>query len=91
MKTIKLLSWNVNGIRAVYKKGFLQWFNKNRPDILCVQETKASPDQLPEELREMVMTTYGGSFKAGKSIDNSPERNRFAEFCHAVFCGLIIG
>ena len=47
---IKILSWNVNGIRAVYKKGFLDWLKKESPDILCVQETKASPVQLPEEL-----------------------------------------
>ena len=50
MQTYKLLSWNVNGIRAIHKKGFLEWFNQESPDILCLQETKASPDQLPEEL-----------------------------------------
>lgn len=48
MKTI--LSWNVNGIRAVAGKGFLEWFMKTAPDILCLQETKAHPDQLPAEL-----------------------------------------
>jgi len=48
--TIKLLSWNVNGIRAVHKKGFVDWFTKENPDVLCVQETKASPEQLPSEL-----------------------------------------
>lgn len=47
---ISLLSWNVNGIRAVYKKGFLKWLEQEAPDVLCVQETKAAPDQLPEEL-----------------------------------------
>lgn len=41
-----ILSWNVNGIRAVQKKGFLDWLAKTSPDILCVQETKAHPDQL---------------------------------------------
>jgi exodeoxyribonuclease III len=49
-QTIRLLSWNVNGIRAVHKKGFLDWLQKESPDILCLQETKASPDQLPREL-----------------------------------------
>jgi exodeoxyribonuclease-3 len=53
MKTITLLSWNVNGIRAVYRKGFLDWFEKSRPDILCMQETKASQEQLPEELKKI--------------------------------------
>ncbi len=50
MKTIKMLSWNVNGIRAAYKKGFLDWFNQAKPDILCLQETKAHKEQLPDEL-----------------------------------------
>lgn len=49
-ESIKLLSWNVNGIRAVQKKGFLEWLAVESPDILCIQETKASPDQLNEEL-----------------------------------------
>lgn len=43
---MKLLSWNVNGIRAVEKKGFLGWLKDASPDILCLQETKAQPDQL---------------------------------------------
>lgn len=47
---MKLLSWNVNGIRAVYKKGFLDWFNKEKPDILCLQETKAMKEQLSDDL-----------------------------------------
>ncbi|MCX5681465.1 MAG: exodeoxyribonuclease III, partial [Candidatus Omnitrophica bacterium] len=47
---MKILSWNVNGIRAVEKKGFLDWFQKESPDILCVQETKCHPDQLEDDL-----------------------------------------
>jgi len=47
---MKLLSWNVNGIRAIYKKGFLDWFTKEKPDILCLQETKALKEQLSDEL-----------------------------------------
>ncbi|MGD9818192.1 MAG: exodeoxyribonuclease III [Desulfomonilaceae bacterium] len=49
-RLIKLLSWNVNGIRAVQKKGFLEWLETELPDILCIQETKATPEQLDEEL-----------------------------------------
>jgi len=45
-KTYKIISWNVNGIRAVLKKGLLEWMDEEKPDILCLQETKASPDQL---------------------------------------------
>jgi len=50
MNTIRLLSWNVNGIRAIHKKGFIDWALKENPDILCLQETKAHPEQLPKEL-----------------------------------------
>jgi exodeoxyribonuclease III len=51
-RIIKLLSWNVNGIRAVHKKGFLEWLAGESPDILCIQETKAGVEQLPGELIE---------------------------------------
>ena len=48
---LKLFSWNVNGIRAAQRKGLLEWLKQTRPDVLCVQETKANPDQLDEELK----------------------------------------
>jgi len=47
---MKLLSWNVNGIRSVHRHGFLLWFKKQRADIVCLQETKARAEQLAEEL-----------------------------------------
>lgn len=47
---MKLISWNVNGIRAVAKKGFLEWLEQEKPDVLALQETKANPSQLSEEL-----------------------------------------
>lgn len=47
---MKLLSWNVNGIRAVLKKGLVEFIQKTKPDILCLQETKASPEQVELEL-----------------------------------------
>lgn len=46
---MRLLGWNVNGIRAIEKKGFFEWMLKESPDVLCLQETKASPDQLTEK------------------------------------------
>ena len=52
MRELKILSWNVNGIRAVMKRGFLEWLRKESPDILCLQETKATPEQLEDSLRE---------------------------------------
>jgi exodeoxyribonuclease-3 len=49
---MKLLSWNVNGLRAVMGKGFPEFVAAEQPDILCLQETKARPEQveLPLEL-----------------------------------------
>ena len=47
---MKILSWNVNGIRAVEKKGFIHWLKEESPDILCLNETKAEPGQLSPEL-----------------------------------------
>lgn len=43
---MKLISWNVNGIRAAERKGFFEWLAESSSDIVCVQETKAHPDQL---------------------------------------------
>lgn len=52
-KTIKLISWNVNGIRAVHNKGlFLPFIEEHRPDILCLQETKAMQGQAEIDLPE---------------------------------------
>jgi len=47
---MKLISWNINGIRAAYKKGLYDWINNEKPDVLCLQEIKAKPDQIPDEL-----------------------------------------
>jgi exodeoxyribonuclease-3 len=48
---MRILCWNVNGIRAVEKKGLYNWFMQEKPDILCLQEIKAMPDQFPPHLR----------------------------------------
>jgi len=47
---MKLISWNVNGIRSVVNKGFLDFATKTNADVLCLQETKAHPEQLHLEL-----------------------------------------
>jgi len=52
IKTLALLSWNVNGVRAIHRKGFLVWLKETAPDILCLQETKAMESQLPAELAQ---------------------------------------
>ena len=66
---MKLLSWNVNGIRAAHKKGFLNWFNEQQADIICIQETKAQPDQIPEEMNPIngYHTYYDSAEKKGYS------------------------
>ena len=48
---MNLISWNVNGIRAVMKKDFAEQLKKMNPDVLCLQETKAQDDQVEEALQ----------------------------------------
>ena len=43
---MKLISWNVNGLRAVYKKGFMEFFKEVNADIFCIQETKVQEGQI---------------------------------------------
>lgn len=47
---MKIVSWNVNGLRALHRKGHWDWVTKKQPDILCLQETKSTFDQLPPEV-----------------------------------------
>ena len=56
---MKLISWNVNGIRACLNKGFADFFNKIDADIFCIQETKCQPDQI--ELQFKGYTSYWNS------------------------------
>ena len=50
--SIEIISWNVNGIRAVHTKEALKWIDERQTDILCLQEIKALPEQIPEGLFE---------------------------------------
>ena len=54
---MKLISWNVNGLRAVLKKNFLEFLDAEKPDILCLQETKCTPDDV-EQLWPTSYTTF---------------------------------
>lgn len=47
---IRMVSWNVNGIRAAQRKGLVDWIQAEQPDVLCLQETKSHPSQLDDEL-----------------------------------------
>lgn len=64
---MKIISWNVNGIRAVLKKGFLDFVKKEKPDILCLQETKAHPDQVDEMLKDYEHHFWNSAEKKGYS------------------------
>jgi len=54
---VKLVSWNVNGLRAVLRKKFLDYLDAEKPHILCLQETKAGPNDV-EQLWPAAYTTY---------------------------------
>ena len=49
---MEIVTFNVNGLRAILKKGFMEWFKDKSPDILCLQEIKSSKDQLKGEIVE---------------------------------------
>ncbi len=66
---MKLYAWNVNGIRAVQKKGFVDWVLTEKPDILCLQETKVHYSQLDDALIHIDGYT---------SFWNAPERKGYS-------------
>ena len=53
MRKMRIWCWNVNGIRAVHRKGFKKWLITEKPDILCIQETKAVRKQFPPDIRNI--------------------------------------
>jgi len=63
---MKIISYNVNGIRAAIKKGFLEWLKVTNPDILCLQETKAHKEQLDVTLFENLGYKHHYWFSAQK-------------------------
>ena len=64
---MKLISWNVNGIRAVIKKGFYDFVNEYQPDILCIQETKAHKEQVDLQLDDYPYQYWNSAVKKGYS------------------------
>lgn len=50
---MKIYSWNVNGLRAIEKKGFIQWICDEKPDVLCIQESKIQLDQIDEKFKNI--------------------------------------
>lgn len=64
---MKLMSWNVNGIRACLGKGFLDSIKKHNPDIICLQETKAHPDQVDIQLNDYEHHFWNSAERKGYS------------------------
>jgi exodeoxyribonuclease-3 len=54
---VKIISWNVNGLRSVLRKNFLEYFDEEKPDVICIQETKAGPDDV-EQLWPVTHTSF---------------------------------
>ena len=63
---LNIISYNVNGIRAALKKGFLTWLQAANPDVICIQETKAHKEQLDLEIFEQAGYPYHYWFSAEK-------------------------
>ena len=61
---MKIVSWNVNGLRAVLRKGFLDWLETTDADIICLQEIKAQKEQLPDVL--VIPKGYYSYFNSAK-------------------------
>ncbi|MDD3049793.1 MAG: exodeoxyribonuclease III [Candidatus Cloacimonetes bacterium] len=55
---MKIVSWNVNGLRAIMNKGFFDFFSKTNYDILCLQETKLQSEQIPPEIKNASIHQY---------------------------------
>ncbi|HNX08574.1 MAG TPA: exodeoxyribonuclease III [Methanothrix sp.] len=68
MSTLRLISWNVNGLRAIAKKGFMDWMRSDMPDILCLQETKVAADQVPDQLKSIpgYYSYFGSGARKGR-------------------------
>lgn len=54
---MKIITYNVNGLRAAVSKGLPEWLAQENPDILCLQETKLQPDQYPERCLKRWVTS----------------------------------
>lgn len=64
---MKIISYNVNGIRAALKKGLAEWMTESNADVICLQETKAKEDQVPKEEIKAAGYPYQYYFSADKA------------------------
>jgi len=75
---MKIISWNVNGVRAVLKKGFLDFLKKEKPDILCLQEIKIAKKDIEKEQFD---------FSDYEEYWNSAERPGYSGICVLIKSG----
>ena len=68
-RVTRIYSWNVNGLRSCAEKGFLSWLANAKADVVGLQETRATPEQLPEDLRQpkRVHTYFASAERLGYS------------------------
>ena len=64
---MKFISWNVNGLRACLKKGFLDFYQGEKPDFCCLQETKMEQGQANVDLGEGILEFWNSAEKKGYS------------------------
>lgn len=64
---VRIVSWNVNGLRACVGKGFLDYIRATDPDIICLQETRAQPEQVTLELDESYHRYWNSAGRKGYS------------------------
>mgnify|MGYP001265240971 CR=1 FL=1 len=64
---MKFISWNVNGLRAVIKKGFYDFADQHQPDVLCLQEIKANKEQVDLEFEQYPYQYWNSAIKKGYS------------------------
>jgi len=64
---MKFISWNVNGVRAVLKKGFIDFLEEHTPDVICLQETKAPQEQVDINLENYPFEYWNSAVKKGYS------------------------
>ncbi len=66
---MKISTWNVNGYRSILTKGFVQWFEENDADVVCLQEIKSRPEQVEEKYRNFpgCQSYWNPAAKAGYS------------------------
>jgi exodeoxyribonuclease-3 len=53
---MRITTWNVNGLRAALNKGVWKWIKQENPDVLCLQEIKARPEQISDEYHDQFNT-----------------------------------